>query len=208
MAFAWSSIKKWCCWEFNLIQSSHILKVSYEIKNEDLFTQNLKLFWDSHSIGIKENEKSAYQNVGHETEYRQIWEKQICSKVTRVRFKDTLNAFSNFKNKQKSMKWCFLICKSMYILKAYSVHYTLRQNINFTNTPSDKMVQKMHSFFFHELQLIKVLILICDFYMSWSTRFVSVKLCVGFSIFDSVSFLLKFVFLFNKMHGLLDFKTL
>ena len=36
--------------------------------------------------------------------------------------------------------------------------------------------------------------------------FVSLKLCVGLSIFDSVSFL-KFIFLFNKKHGL-DFKTL
>ena len=30
---------------------------------------------------------------------------------------------------------------------------------------------------------------------------------MGFSILDSDSFLLKFVFLFNKMHGLFDFKT-
>ena len=29
---------------------------------------------------------------------------------------------------------------------------------------------------------------------------------VGFSIFDPVSFLLKFIFLFNKMYGLFDFK--
>ena len=33
------------------------------------------------------------------------------------------------------------------------------------------------------------------------------KMCGGFSIFDSVLFLLKFIFLFNKMHGLFDFKT-
>ena len=33
------------------------------------------------------------------------------------------------------------------------------------------------------------------------------KVCVGFSIFDSVSFLLKFIFLFNKKHGLFDFKA-
>ena len=39
-------------------------------------------------------------------------------------------------------------------------------------------------------------------------RFVSLKLYVGFSIFGAVSFLLKFIFLFNKMHGLFDFKTL
>ena len=43
--------------------------------------------------------------------------------------------------------------------------------------------------------------------MSWSTSFVSLKLGVGFSIFDSVLFLLKFLFLFNKMDGLFDFKN-
>ena len=40
-----------------------------------------------------------------------------------------------------------------------------------------------------------------------NTRFISLKLCVGFFISDSVSFLLKFIFLFNKMHGLFNFKT-
>ena len=65
----------------------------------------------------------------------------------------------------------------------------------------------MPSFFFHKLQLIAVLLLMCHLYMSWNTRFISLKLCVGFSIFNSVSFLLKLIFLFNKRHGLLDFKT-
>ena len=64
----------------------------------------------------------------------------------------------------------------------------------------------MPSFFFRELHLIKTLLSICDFCMSWSTRFASLKLWVGFSIFDSVLFLLKFMFLFYKMHGLFDFK--
>ena len=51
------------------------------------------------------------------------------------------------------------------------------------------------------------LLLIWVSYKSWSTKFISLKLCLGFSIFDSVSFLLKFIFLFNKLHGLFDFKT-
>ena len=38
--------------------------------------------------------------------------------------KDTLKAFDDFKNKQKGV--CFFICKSMYDLKLYSIHYTLR----------------------------------------------------------------------------------
>ena len=65
----------------------------------------------------------------------------------------------------------------------------------------------MPAFFFRELQLITFLLLIYDSYMSLSTRFVSLKVCVGFSLFDFVSFLLKFIFLFNKMHELFDFKT-
>ena len=68
------------------------------------------------------------------------------------------------------------------------------------------MLQKMPSFFFRELQLITVLLLILNPYKTWSTRFISLKLCVGFSIFDSVSFWLEFEFLFNKKHGLLTLK--
>ena len=74
--------------------------------------------------------------------------------------------------------------------------------------PSDKINGTKNSFFFfRELQLTTFLLLIYDSYMSWSTWFVCLKLCVGFSIFNSVSFLLKFIFFFNKMHGLFDFKT-
>ena len=69
------------------------------------------------------------------------------------------------------------------------------------------MVLKMRSFFFCKLHLITVLLLICDFDMSYSIRFVYLKLCGGFSIFDSVSFILKFIILFNKIHRLFDFKT-
>ena len=75
------------------------------------------------------------------------------------------------------------------------------------NIPFGKLNStKMPSFFFRELQLITVLLLIYDSYISSNTRFVSLKLGVGFYIFDSVSFL-KSIFLSNKMHGLFDFKT-
>ena len=59
-------------------------------------------------------------------------------------------------------------------------------------------VTKNAHFFFRELQLITVLHLIRDSYMSWSTSFASLQAYVGFSIFDSVLFLLKFIFLFSK----------
>ena len=65
----------------------------------------------------------------------------------------------------------------------------------------------MPSFLFRELQLVTVLLLIYDSHISWSTRFVSLKLWASFSILDTVSFLLKFIFLFHKMNALFDFKT-
>ena len=56
-----------------------------------------------------------------------------CFSRTNILFlvKDTLKAFDDFKTKQKNcMKQYFLICKSMYILNIYSMHYTLRENTN------------------------------------------------------------------------------
>ena len=81
----------------------------------------------------------------------------------------------------------------------YSKHWGKTQMLQ--KFPSDKYTVQKNAlfFFFRELQFITVLLLICDFCMSWSTRFFSLKLCVGFLNFDSVSFLLKFIFLFNKM---------
>ena len=52
-----------------------------------------------------------------------------------------------------------------------------------------------------------LLFLICDSYVSWNKRFVSQKGCRGFSILDSVSFLLKFIFLLNKMHEPFEFNA-
>ena len=53
--------------------------------------------------------------------------KEIKSIKTEISdLKDILKAFDDFKNKQKTMKQCFLICESMYILKVFSIHYTVR----------------------------------------------------------------------------------
>ena len=61
-------------------------------------------------------------------------------------------------------------------------------------------------FFFCEIQLITVLLLIHNSCTSWSIKFISLKMCVGFSIFSSVLFLWKFIFLLHKKHGVPDFK--
>ena len=77
------------------------------------------------------------------------------------------------------------------------------------------MLKKFHSdknkrykkcpFFSFASSNSSALLLICDSYMSKNTRVLSLKLCMGFVIFDSVSFSLKFIFLFDKMHGLFGF---
>ena len=86
------------------------------------------------------------------------------------------------------------LCKSIYIFWKF-IQYTMHWD---KKNPSEKMtVTKNAPFFFPELQLITVLLSIHNSYVRWSARFISLKLCVGFSIFDSVLFLLKLVFLFS-----------
>ena len=62
----------------------------------------------------------------------------------------------------------------------------------------DKINGTKHAllFFFCKLQLITALFLICNSYMSWNTRFVSLKLC---GIFH-----LRFCFIFIKVYILLQ----
>ena len=75
--------------------------------------------------------------------------------------------------------------------------------------PLDKInVTKKHSFFFRELQLISFTFDLQFLFLYKLKHMVyRSKLCVAFSIFDFVSFLLNFVFLFNKKHGFFDFQT-
>ena len=65
-------------------------------------------------------------------------------------------------------------------------------------------VTKNILFFFRYLQLITFN---SRFLHELKTRFISLKLFVELSIFDSVSFSSKFIFLFNKKHGPFDFTS-
>ena len=60
-------------------------------------------------------------------------------------------------------------------------------------TPSDKINDTKYALFFLSRAPT-------HHSFTFNLRF-SLRLFVGFLIFDSVSFLLKFIFLFNKMHG-------
>ena len=65
---------------------------------------------------------------------------------------------------------------------------------------------RKHSYFFCELQFI-TFFLIHDSHMSWTTRFMFLKVCAGFSVFDFVSFS-ELTFLFNKKHELFKMSQL
>ena len=119
-----------------------------------------------------------------------------------LEFKVTMKAFDDFKNTQKSfwsnVFWYVIVCIFWKCIQ-YTIHWDKTQMLKkFLWTK--QIVQNKTSFFFWKLQVITVLLSICCSYMNLSTTFVSLKLFVGFSIFNSVSFLLKFIFLFNKMY--------
>ena len=66
-----------------------------------------------------------------------------------------MKAFDDLKNKQKVHQEIFLICKSMYILKIYSVHYNSDKNtnVNKNSLGQNKRYKKCPLLFFWEIQL-------------------------------------------------------
>ena len=74
--------------------------------------------------------------------------------------------------------WC------IHILENFSIHYILRKNTDIKIISfRQQMLQKCTLFFCCEVQLITVLLLICDSYMSWNTTLTFLKIVVKFSIF-------------------------
>ena len=126
-------------------------------------------------------------------------------------FKDTLNrllTISKTSNKsvRRNVFWYAKVCIFWRCIQ-YTIHGDKTQIFKKNSFGQNQRNKKCPLFFFHELQLITTLLLIRDFYMSWNARFLYLKLCGGFFIFNFVSFLLKFIFSFMKMHGLFDLKT-
>ena len=119
-------------------------------------------------------------------------------------FKDTLKAFDDFKNKQKKfMNWKFIYWKFIQ----FTILWDKTQM--FKKFPSGKINNtKNELFFLLRAPNYQAFTFNSPFsYKLWSTSFVSLKVGMGFSILDSVSFLLEFIFLLNKKHGLFDFTT-
>ena len=107
-----------------------------------------------------------------------------CFKKALFIFKDKVKAFDDFKNKQMYEVMLLKYVNSESI--QYTMNWDKTQMLKkFCRTKKTVQNKKCSLFSFTSST---VLLLICDSYMSWSTRFVSLNVCVRFSIFDSVSF--------------------
>ena len=126
-----------------------------------------------------------------------------------VMLHDTLKAFDDFKNKQKNV-WSNVFWQIKVRIFWKCIQYTtqwdkkqmlkkfLLAKINGTKNAVFFLLRAPthHSFTFN-----------LRFLLELKHKVRLSKLYVGFSIFDFISLLLKFVFLFSKMHGLFDLKT-
>ena len=108
-------------------------------------------------------------------------------------------AFDDLKSSNKSVwsniSWYVKVCWFGKCIQ-YTINWDKTQILK--EIASDKINgTKKSSFFFCELQLIKVLLLICDSYMSWSTGLVSLKVC-GIFHFQIVSVFIKVYIFFQQ----------
>ena len=101
--------------------------------------------------------------------------------------------------------WYVKVCIFLKCIQ-YTIHWEKEQILK--KFHSDKLGSTKNVLFFlsgaptrHSFTLI------CHLYMSRNKRFDCLKLCVGISIVDSTLSLLQFIFLFNQMHELFDFKA-
>ena len=122
--------------------------------------------------------------------------------------KDTLKAFNNFQNKQKNVrKNVFWYIKVSIFWKCiqYTIHWGKTQML--TKFPLEKTNgTKNYLFFLLQAPTHHSFTFNLRFLYELKHKDSSIKICMGFSIFDSISFLLKFIILLNKMQGSFDFK--
>ena len=117
---------------------------------------------------------------------------------------DRLKASNDFKNKQKSVWrnafWYSKVCILWKFIQ-YTIHGDETQMLKKNSFGQNKQYKKCSYFFFRELQLTTVSLLICDSCMSWNTRFVSLKLCEIFH------FQFRLYISINTKYRLLDVNT-
>ena len=125
--------------------------------------------------------------------------------ILRIHWRLLTNLKTSYKSVWSNVFW-YVKVYIFWKLIQYTIHYDKIQMLK--KFPSDKINATKNALFFISRVLTHHnLLLIRSSYTSWSTWYISLKLRVGFSIFNSVSLLLNSTFLFNKNHGLVYFKT-
>ena len=110
---------------------------------------------------------------------------------------------------QKSKHFCYI---KVYIIWKFSkLPIERRKTYQPKNFPELKnLLQNSHILILCKLQHIRFLCLICDSLMRWITRFVFLKVCVGFSIFNCFVFIKVNVYVQQKACSfwlMIPFKT-
>ena len=125
-----------------------------------------------------------------------------------ISLKDTLKAFGGFKTSNNSV-WSNVLDMETYIYSD-SLFNTLYSEIKHKFWKKISFGQnKRHNkafFFPSELQLITVLLLICNSYTSWSTRFISLNCMQGFLFSISSRFYWSLYFCSTKSTDSLTWK--
>ena len=176
-----------------------------------LRTKSTKKWWSQHfkafsqSFQLKCQYQFSVKNI--QVQY-QLEKMTLCTARLPV-LRIHLRAFDDFKNKQqKCMKKWFLICKSIYILKVYSKTYIeIKRKCWKNSSGQNKRYKKCTFFFLSRAPIHHGFDFNFRFLFELKHKVHSLEVCVVFSIFDSVSFLLKFIHLFKKEHGFFHFKT-
>ena len=123
---------------------------------------------------------------------------------------DTLKVFGNFEKKEKKSLWCnvFWYTKVWMFWKCiqYTIHWDKTQMLN--KFPlGKKNVTKNALFFLTRIPTHDSFIFNLRFLYELKHKVRLSKTVCGIFYFQFVSFSLKFIFLFNKMHRLFDFKS-
>ena len=128
-----------------------------------------------------------------------------------VDVKDTLKAFYNFKNKQKAFDlfiylFPWYVKVYMYYANLFNTLYIEIKCKCYKNSIGQNKCTKISLFFMRAPTHDSFISNSQFLYKLKQKVHLSARRC-GIFHFKSLSFILKFTFLFNKKHGLFDFKT-
>ena len=122
----------------------------------------------------------------------------------RIRWRLSTILKTSKKSVWSNVFWYVKVCIFWKCIQ-HTIHWDKTQMLK--TFPSEKINGTQTAFFFfYELQLITVLFLICNSYMSWSTRFVSKSVCGIFHFRFRFVFIKAYIFFSTKWMDFLILK--